>query len=151
MLFKNILRLNMHQLEVGKADGQNKLETAYQPCLRSSPLADLSSKTSQSVVRKRSICIFFLHPFPEQIWRGIAAVGILSLQSRRKQKSGQRYIKAKRLGDSILIPWYCKHYKHFKLPVKRRAFMSYSNCGCIVWRHYTYIFPVYISEKITRH
>lgn len=46
-LFKNILLLNMHQLEVGKADGLNKLGIAFQPCLSSSPLANLSSSSSQ--------------------------------------------------------------------------------------------------------
>lgn len=148
MLFKNILPLKKQQLEVGKADGQNKLETEYQPCLRSSPLADLSGSTSQSVVGKRSICIFFLHPFPEQNWRGIAAVEVLNLQSWRKQKSGHGYIKSKKLADSILIPWYCKHHEHFKLPVKGRAFVFCTNYGCVVWRLYTYVLPTYIAQKI---
>jgi len=79
----------MHQLEVGKADGLNKLGIAFQPCLSSSPLANLSSSTSQSVVRKRSICIFFLHSFPEQNQRGTAAVEVFIVQRCRKQKPGQ--------------------------------------------------------------
>lgn len=144
MLFKYILPLNTHQLQVVKADGQNKLETANQASLRSSPLADLSRNTSQWVVRKTSICFFSLPPsfsrtkLERHCW----------CQSTKFAEPKRAEIWPGILAESILIPCFCKHYQYFKLPVKKRAFIPCTNYSCVVWRPYMFVFPIYVAEKI---